>query len=124
MELLNEFLGSEFVYAALFAALFTFLLMLLLFKGAVYLAFEYWWKKRHEGEMPLDWPLRSLAVNLISYLLSIGIVFGRFQFDWLTSLLAGVLAMAFAIGGYEQLNNLLGAIGLDLDVLNVFHYFG
>jgi len=120
--MLEEFLGSELVQAAMYVSLFTFLFMLILLKGAIYMAFEAWWKKHHEGPVPEDWPLRSAAINLVTLVVAVLLVFGRYQFDWLTSLLTGTLACAFAISGYEPLKNLLGAIGIDINAINAFNF--
>jgi hypothetical protein len=121
MELLEEFLGSELVGAASYAALFTILFMLLIIKGAIYLLFESLWKSAEP--VPEDWPLRSLVINFVTFLVATGIVFGRYQFDWLTSLMCGLLAAAFVIAGYEPIKNLLGAIGFDLEAINLARYF-
>lgn len=121
--MLEEFLGSEIVEAATFAALFTILFMLVVLKGAIHLAFEAWYKKQGL-ECPEDLPFRSLVINVVTLALATVIVLFRYDFDVLTTLLAGGLSAAFVIGGYEPLKNILGAIGFDLEKINVLHYIG
>jgi hypothetical protein len=123
MELLEEFLGSEFVGAALYAAFFSFLFMLIAVKGAIWLLMAKWFAKAHDGEPPEDWPARSLVINFVTFLLATGIIFIRYPFEWLASICCGALGAAFSIAGYEPLKNLLGAVGFDLDKLNAFHYY-
>ena len=122
MTLLEEFLGLEMVQAASYTALFTILFMLLIVKGAIYLVFESLWKSAEP--VPDKWPLRSLVVNVVTFLVATGIVFGQYQFGVLTSLMCGLLASAFVIAGYEPIKNLLGVIGIDLNVVDLTQYFG
>ena len=124
MTLLEEFLGLEMVQAATYTALFTILFMLLIVKGAIYLIFESVWNKENVEPVPEKWPLRSLVVNVVTFLVATGIVFGQYQFGVLTSLMCGLLATAFVIAGYEPIKNLLGVIGIDLNVVDLTQYFG
>ena len=124
MTLLEEFLGLEMVQAASYSALFTILFMLLIVKGAIHLIFEALWDKENIEPVPEKWPLRSLVINIVTYAVATGIVFGQYELGPLTSLMCGLLASAFVIAGYEPIKNLLGVIGIDLSVVDLTQYFG
>lgn len=108
-------------------------LLVLLIKPLILLAFEAgWraqWRRRGYGDdvipaPPDPWPARSLAVNGAAFGLAMGLAIWRL---WGSPpgdvFVLGVLAFVAAIAEYEPMKNLLRVVGIDLAGFNPLRAF-
>ena len=98
--------------------LFVTVLMALFVKKLIHMAFVALWDRKNPGiEMPEDLPVRSLAVNVVTYLLCFFVTWAYQKSacewpGWGAVWVSSTVATVISIGAYETTKNILGSIGV------------